>query len=753
MGETNFTASLSQSQGREGWCILFRHPARNKKDGRPGYRVRRGLGTADREEAQKLVDEMNEILRTPALWNAAARETAARRFKARVVSAFYDPLLPDQRDPWGLRESVVPLPTKNEGYAHILFLGTTGAGKTTIVRQLLGTDPKLERFPSVSPAKTTVNDWEIVLPGLDETFNAVVTFHPKDKIRQLIEDCITQAAQAYLKGSDATEVERKFLVHEEMRFRLSYLLGTSGVNHGQVNADDLEDDTEVQDEDEADAEISEEERNHLRAKLLEYLERIGTLASQSLSEVREQIDIDPRNVSGEDAAIVEGWIEEALHEKEDYQSLVDDVLDDIEQRFELLDTGTLEYDRSHWPLFWRYQSIDRHDFIRSVNRFSSNYAPNFGHLLAPVVQGVRVAGPFKPEWLEGDEVRLVLMDGEGLGHTPESTSSISTSITSRFSKVDGILLVDNAAQPMQAAPSAALRSIATTGHQSKLAIALTHFDQVHGDNIRGNDLRKAHVINSFDSTVAAIGRELGSRRIENALSACKSRIFFLSNIQEPLTEGARFTRNQMRALTQALQATIQLPPVERVTLVYSTPNLAIALESAMRAFHERWEALLGLEYHPTISREHWARIKALSRRLAEMTANEYSDLRPVADMIKFINVSMVEYIEKPKSWEPRYASVDLRDATISLLAQRITDRLHEFAARQLWTTKTAEWMIAYQRRYAGSTRVRAQDIKGIYDVGAPIPTEVAPIEREKFLGEVQQLFRDALQDMEGRLEE
>jgi hypothetical protein len=42
------------------------------KVGKPGRRVRRGLGTADDAEAARLVDELNEILRTPSMWEPAA---------------------------------------------------------------------------------------------------------------------------------------------------------------------------------------------------------------------------------------------------------------------------------------------------------------------------------------------------------------------------------------------------------------------------------------------------------------------------------------------------------------------------------------------------------------------------------------------------------------------------------------------------------------------------------------------------------
>ncbi len=68
-----------------------------------------------------------------------------------------------EHDFWGIRERIIPLPTPEDGYTRVLFVGTTGAGKTTVVRQFLGTDPIRERFPSTSAAKTTICDLEVVL--------------------------------------------------------------------------------------------------------------------------------------------------------------------------------------------------------------------------------------------------------------------------------------------------------------------------------------------------------------------------------------------------------------------------------------------------------------------------------------------------------------------------------------------------------------------------------------------------------------
>src|SRR4051794_29914743 len=77
-----------------------------------------------------------------------------------------------------LREESLPLPTAETGYASVMLLGTTGAGKTTLVRQLLGTDLKTERFPSTSTAKTTVAEAELILTDA-RPFRAAVTFAPR----------------------------------------------------------------------------------------------------------------------------------------------------------------------------------------------------------------------------------------------------------------------------------------------------------------------------------------------------------------------------------------------------------------------------------------------------------------------------------------------------------------------------------------------------------------------------------------------
>ena len=46
MSKQKFSAKLSRSQERKSWSVIFKHPMRTGKDGRP-LRTRGGLGTED----------------------------------------------------------------------------------------------------------------------------------------------------------------------------------------------------------------------------------------------------------------------------------------------------------------------------------------------------------------------------------------------------------------------------------------------------------------------------------------------------------------------------------------------------------------------------------------------------------------------------------------------------------------------------------------------------------------------------------
>ncbi|MCA9174170.1 MAG: hypothetical protein KDB14_06745, partial [Planctomycetales bacterium] len=370
MAEKKYRATLNK--GRSGWCVIFRHPVCKAPDGRQSLRVRRGLGTRDEDEANRLVGQLNEILADSTYWNPAAKPKADANFEPQIVSAFYDHLTPEKRDGWTERSSVIPVPTKEDGFATVQFVGTTGAGKTTVGRQLIGTDPREERFPSISAAKTTVCDLEVIVS--DGDYQGVVSFLPRDQVRQYIMECATAAVAAHLEFATPSEITRRFMEHGEQRFRLSYILGRLTPARADEDEEELEDEDELEPIGE-DAEVSAEDQERFAERLQQFFATIESIAFRSKEEIASHFDMDFSRASKQDRDVLQEMVEEQLSQDDEFHALVDEVLDEVEARFEFVTTGELQRGRDGWPRLWTFTTDDRRNFIKSINRFSSNYAP------------------------------------------------------------------------------------------------------------------------------------------------------------------------------------------------------------------------------------------------------------------------------------------------------------------------------------------------------------------------------------------
>jgi hypothetical protein len=406
-------------------------------------------------------------------------------------------------------------------------------------------------------------------------------------------------------------------------------------------------------------------------------------------------------------------------------------------------------DQNEWPLSLQFETADRANFIRTVNHFSSNYAPDFGKLLTPLVEGIRVKGPFKSEWLDGSECNLVLMDGEGLGHTPDSSASISTNITLRFDDLDAIVLVDSAEQPMQAAPHALLRTLAVSGHEKKLIVCFTHFDAVKGDNLPDVTSKKQHVFLSLQNGISSV-REILGRGAENALNrAVAERVFFVSNIHEPIKKSAGMTRLELQGLVGAIQATTIPPLPATVKPVYDIANLVLCFPPALTAFQDFWRARMRLPSHSTVVPEHWARIKALARRFAELGKVEYLHLRPVADFILRLSERIIVFLGSPLRWEPDHAPDDMKQQVVDKIAREVFKELHSVGVQRLCDERLKDWSVAYRHRGPGSTTERARDIDEIYKEAAPIPGEAGNEGTSNFVAVVTRTVRRAVENAGG----
>jgi hypothetical protein len=675
---------------------------------------------------------MNELLRTPSLWDPGSRLTAEVRFDARIVEIFFGGLEASNTDFRALRDQELPMPTAANGYRSVLMLGTTGAGKTTLVRQLTGTDIRSERFPSTSTAKTTVADTEIIFRE-GPSFSAVVTFVGRDEVFEYLSECMSEAALAVFREADDREIRRKLLDHPNQRFRFSYVLGRGvrGVSDDDVDDEYIDDDPQ---ELELDAEVDLETTTRM---IDQAVETLRDLVGDHAALVREEVGDDEADerVLNE---LIEETLDEHLRTDDRFHETVDALFDEIEKRFDLLAAGDINRNRQGWPVAWTWNTDDRSRFFKVVTRFSSNYAPLFGTLLTPLVNGIRVAGPFSSAWPGQEPLPLVLIDGEGLGHTPTSATALSTSVSKRIEEVDTVLLVDNATQPMQAAPVAAMKAVVTSGNAGKLIFCFTHFDLVKGGNLPTFSDREDHVRASAENVLKAIGDDLGPFAERILRQRLESASFFVGGIDEPLDPKKKLGRRTIDQLSRLLSVVDQIvdrPGATEARPAYDRANLVLAIREAALTFHQTWRARLGLDVAPGGAKEHWTRIKALSRRLAEGWADEYDKLKPVAELKKELEEQIYRMLQQPIRWEGD-PDEDEKQQIVDDFANSIAKELQQLSERRINFDRVAMWRDAYGQSGRGSTFIRADIIDGIYERGAPVPSVTPSPDRNSFLHEV-----------------
>ena len=228
----------------------------------------------------------------------------------------------------------------------------------------------------------------------------------------------------------------------------------------------------------------------------------------------------------EDERVLEEYIEENLdtdlRQSDEFHAIVDSLFDEIEKRFATLDGRRPEAQPAGLA----------DDLVLGVRR--SRRLHQDGQLASPATTP-SCSADCSRRWstASGSAGRssrsghrraspLVLVDGEGLGHTPKSVATLSTHVATQLQDVDAVLLVDNAAQPMQAAPVAASKGIVVSGNASQAARRLHPLRPGEGRQPATFSAREEHVLASVENVLKAIGEELARPRSECCVAGSTS---------------------------------------------------------------------------------------------------------------------------------------------------------------------------------------------------------------------------------------
>ena len=713
---SSYTATLRTTPGRSALSVEFRHPLRPdpSNQGKPGRKVRKGLGT-DRAAADRLIVDLNKLLSDPSFHSPAARAKAEAAFSdPRVVEIFYEGIEPKIENYRALRDEHLPLRSRAEGYPSILLLGMPGAGKTTLVRQLIGSKPGRNGFPATSINRTTTFETEIMAGP--KTYSAVVTFMSEEEadfeVRQCVSTAVLRAVDA--EAEDA-RIAKALLERSDMRFRLKYILGDWPED--EVDDDPYADMDGQDDDDVRTPGISTQAAAQLGRNLKSYVASIRAIAARHRKEIEKaKGDLDTLDSEARNKALDE--LQDAAEQSEAYSTLVSEILDDLRERFEGL-TGLFK-STTGWPRAWVLKNVaDETDFLQAVRFFSDIDRADWGRLLTPLVNGIRVAGPFTPNWAaDTEQPHFVLIDTEGLGHKANTVPDVPDYIVSRFADCDAILLVHKGDVPFGYEGGKALEAITGAGQTGKTSIVFTRMDEVKGSNIKGWQAKREYAFSGLRNVIDnQIAKSLSPDVARFLLLQLENNAYYLGALQkgDPAAAKAELAR-----LLGDLTSIVPPPKPALAFPNYGTFDLLVLrLQKGVEDFRGPWRAYLSIQplggYRPLP----WQSVKAVSRRYAEGFDDGY-ELRPASNLLNTLSLAISRFLESPIEWEGE-PTIEDRRLILDRIKGVISRELPKFCVRQLRHKAQPDWQVAYAYRGSGSTFDRRLKIEGLFERWVPEP--------------------------------
>lgn len=247
-------------------------------------------------------------------------------------------------------------------------------------------------------------------------------------------------------------------------------------------------------------------------------------------------------------------------------------------------------------------------------------------LLTPLVNGVRVAGPF----FSGSNGRrpLVLCDTVGFGHYANTASDLHEAYTELCDRVDCILVVESAKTSFSSnSLHQVLEATVTTGHGKKLAVAFTHMDALEGDDVQGDaDLQEKALLGLRGAIDQHVAKKLSREAARQLMAHVKDNLFYFTCLNVP---GDTQSNPEFARLGQYFSAKRPVTPSDTPFPEYDFKFFVPSVIAAIESFRTRWSALLGVRPHSVFDPLHWQSVKAVARRNAQDINDEYP-YRPVA---------------------------------------------------------------------------------------------------------------------------
>ena len=411
----------------------------------------------------------------------------------------------------------------------VYLLGDTGTGKTSLVRQILGT--KKESFPSVRQKRTTIAVTEYVIVA-EGPYTAAMLLKSPDELRrnvvEILEDTLYITYKANKDGRlDPDQVVENLEESPDERFKLKYL-------------------------------VPDNKREEYAREIVEtFLPLLDSWIEQNFPD-EDEID-----------QVFELALEEGL--KSELATFQERILDFVAGRVRDVSGSALENG---------YILIEEKNRSEFIARLKTILAAESGSL-SPVISHARVRGPMSADWLSETKLEIVLIDGEGIGHDTREDKALLSRHLDYFYVSDQIVLVEDAEKPFNGGGKGAISGIVNNGYLSRFALSFCRLDRVDADTrnsqVREVDRGLRNVLNALSEQCISIEKHKLERTYIGDLD---KEIPDPSSIQEILS------------LLQSAQRKASATRERFVRPTYDYELVSAFLDRATQAFRELWDDYL-----------------------------------------------------------------------------------------------------------------------------------------------------------------
>jgi hypothetical protein len=135
----------------------------------------------------------------------------------------------------------------------------------------------------------------------------------------------------------------------------------------------------------------------------------------------------------------------------------------------------------------------------------------------------------------------------------------------------------------------------------------------------------------------------------------------------------------------------------------------------------------------------------MTRRYAEGWFYDRYWLRPIDTLLSITRNVLTRFLDSPLKWEGRGVTESEKTGVINRLKQIVNESLTELSQARLWRVPQPHWQRAYGLSGGGSTRVRRQQVRDIFQHHVPIPESVSDPWAQEWIEEVKKVIAQAIE--------